>query len=251
MNRGGTALVLIALGVIASIALAFSILGFAAAQASDQNPYQKPQNLTTLAVSGYGEVSYTPDKAVVSFVALGYGGTASEALEKCSAKASAIISAIEALGVKRESMKTSSITVRPRYDWEAKPPRIVDYEASYILSVELSDITLVGKAIDAAFSAGADSMYNLQFLLSNGEKEKLTREAIQQAIEEAMGKAEAAASTLGLKVLRVESISISPQYVPSPIVVRELAAAGKQGEVPIAPGEGRITASVSLTIILG
>jgi len=250
MNRAA-ALVVVVLGLIASMVLAYSILEPTAAYAPDQDAHQKPQNLTTLTVSGYGEASYTPDMAAISFVALGYGETASEALEKCSAKASAIISAIEALGVDRESMKTSSMMIRPRYDWEAKPPRIVDYEASYTLSVELSDITLVGKVIDAAFSAGADSMYNLRFFLSNEEKEKLTREAIRQAIEEAMGKAEVAASTLGLKILRVESISISPQHVPSPIIVRGLEAAEKPGEVPIAPGEGRITASVSLTVILG
>lgn len=251
MNRA-LVLMVIAFGIIAAASLAISIIGLTTAYAAEQGRQGydlKVENLTTLTVSGYGEISYSPDEAVVVFAALGYGETAAEALGRCAEKASTIISAIEELGISREDLKTSSITVNPRYDWEQKPPKLIDYEASYSLTVRVRDLTLVGKVIDAAFSAGADKMYGLQFTISEEKKAELLNEAIKAAISDAMRKAEAAASSLGLKVVRVESISISAQQAP-PIIVREAKAAMEHPEVPIAPAEGKLSASVGLTITL-
>ena len=250
MNRV-LVLMVIAFGIIAAASLALSIAGLTA-HAAEQG-YQgygvEAENLTTLTVSGYGEVSYSPDEAIVVFAALGYGETAAEALGRCAEKASAIISAMEELGISRDDLKTSSITVNPRYDWNQKPPKLVDYEASYSLTVRVRDIALVGKVIDSAFSAGADEMHGLQFTISEDKRSELLDEAIKAAINDAMRKAEAAASSLGLKVVKVKSISISAQQAP-PIIVREVKAAAEYGEVPIAPGEGKLSASVGLEIAL-
>ncbi len=252
MNRI-LALVL-AIGLMAAVALGFSLAGFVAAQAAvtgkevpgGQNENAKPQNYTTLSISGYGKVSYVPDRAVVVFAALGYGKTAVEALSECSSKMSKIFSALEALGISRDNMETSGISVGPRYDWEQKPPRIIDYEASYSLTIQISDISLVGKVIDAAFAAGADRMHGLQFTLSEEKKSEFEAQAIREAINDVMRKAGVAASQLGLHIVKVESVSVSHQQVPPPIIVRAIEVA----EIPIAPGEGEISASVSLTILL-
>jgi len=245
MSRGLTALVA-AIGVVALAALIISVMGMNIGYAAETATFPEPKNYTHLTVSGYGEIAFTPDRAVVTFVTLGYGESAEKALQECAAKASAIISSIESLGINREDIETAQLMVRPRYDWDQKPPKIIDYEASYTLRVEISRIDLVGKVIDAAFSAGADSTYNLQFTLSKEKRSELTLKAVQSAISNALAKAEAAAELLGLKIERVESISISQQYPP--IIVR--AAYEGKGEVPIIPGEGTISASVTLTCIL-
>lgn len=245
----------LAIGLIAAAALGVSIAGLVAAQTTstvkeafnEQNDAAKLQNYTTLMISGYGRVSYVPDRVTVVFVALGYGKTAAEALDECSSKMSRIFSALENLGISRDKMKTSGINVSPRYDWEQKPPKLIDYEASYSLAVEISDISLAGKAIDAAFAAGADGMYGLQFTLSKERESELVDQAIKAAISDAMKKAEVAASQLGLKIAKIESISISHQQTSPPIIIR---SAAELATVPIAPGEGEITASVSLTISL-
>ncbi|MCC6024147.1 MAG: SIMPL domain-containing protein [Thaumarchaeota archaeon] len=251
MNRV-LALVL-AIGLIAVAALGVSMAGLMTAQATstinnvENNDGAKPQNYTTLMISGYGRVSYVPDRVTVVFVALGYGKNAADALSECSSKMSRIFSALESLGISRDSMRTSGINVNPRYDWEQKPPKLIDYEASYNLMVEISDISLAGKVIDAAFAAGADGMYGLQFTLSKERESELVNQAIKAAINDAVKKAEVAASQLGLKIVKIESISISHQQTPPPIIVRSTA---ETAMVPIVPGEGEITASVSLTISL-
>lgn len=247
----------LAIGLIAVAALGVSIAGLMTAQATPtvsgavnigmENNGVKLQNYTTLMISGYGRASYVPDRITVFFVALGYGKTAADALGECSSKMSRIFSALESLGISRDNMRTSGINVYPRYDWEQRPPKLVDYEASYSLMVEISDISLAGKTIDAAFAAGADGMYGLQFTLSKEKESELVNQAIRAAISDAMKKAEVAASQLGLRIAKIESISISHQQTSPPIIIK---SAAEMATVPIAPGEGEITASVSLTISL-
>ena len=118
------------------------------------------------------------------------------------------------------------------------------------MTVEVNDIMLVGKLIDAAFSAGADRMYGLQFTISEEKKLDLMDEAIKAALDDAMQKAEMAASHLGLKIVSVKSINLSPQETLPIIIREEVKAAGGYAEVPIVPGEGKISVSVGLTIIL-
>jgi len=203
--------------------------------------------ITRLSVTGYGALSFKPDQATVSFGILGQGATASEALAECSAKAGAVISALKELGIGEEDMKTTGIYVNPQYDWEAKPPKIVGYEASYTLRVLVRDLGLIGKAIDSAIAAGADNMWGVQFGLSEDKLKELQGEVIKLAIEDARAKAEAAAEALGMQITGVSSVNLSPSYVPRPTVLKEAAGAAAP---PIMPGEEQLTATVSITYIL-
>ena len=249
MNRGSV--VVTGIGIVAAVALVISLISLTTGYAATgQFTAKPPENYTYLVVSGYGEVSFAPDRAVITFVSLGYGKTASEALEESSSKTSSIIEALESIGISKEDMETVGISVNPRYDWEKKPPQLVDYEASYTLRVNVKDIELVGKVIDTAFSAGADKMYGLQFTISDQKKEQLTLEAIKDAIADARTKAEGAAETLEMRVVKVESINLSPQYVPPIPRGMEVLAEGAKAEVPIMPGEGKIYATVTVKFAL-
>lgn len=249
MNRGS--IVVAGIGIIAVLALVISLIGLTAEYAAAGQPTTVTQETseekyTQLTVSGYGEAHFMPDRAVVTFVSIGYGKTASEALEKCSSKTSSIIKALESIGIDKSEMETVGIVVNPRYDWEQKPPQLVDYEASYILRVNVGDMDLVGKVIDTAFSAGADQMYGLQFTISDEKREQLTLNAVRNALSDARIKAEEAAKALGMRVVKIESIDLSPQYIPP------MPAPGEtiRATVPIMPGEGKISVSVVMRVAL-
>lgn len=249
MNRGSV--IVTGIGIIAIAALVISLIGlvtgYAVTEQAVTNTQEKQEEkYTYLTVSGYGEISFAPDRALITFVSLGYGKNASEALEKCSSKISAIIGALESIGIERRDMETIGVMVNPRYDWEQKPPQLIDYEASYTLRVNVKDVDLVGRVIDTAFTAGADQMYGLQFTVSEEKKEQLTLEAIRDAITDAKMKADEAAKVLGMHIVGFESIDLSPQYsppIPTPIV--EVKA-----EIPIIPGEGRIYVTVTVRFAL-
>ena len=116
--------------------------------------------------------------------------------------------------------------------------------------MRIRDIGLVGKAIDAAFSAGADGMYGVQFTISDEKRAELVQQAIRAAVEDAEEKAKIIAESLGMKVVRIKSVSLSSQPiipVPRPAIAFKAAEAGG---VPIEPGRATISASVSVIYLL-
>ena len=239
------ALSLILAGLAASILMTSSPI----AAKTTQTTYGEDINQTILSITGYGEIAYTPEQAVVIFTAIGSGDTAEEALNKCISKTEAIIEALKQLGIKEDEMRTSSISVNPRYDWDAKPPRIIGYEATYTLTVEVKEIDLVGKAIDAAFSAGADRMYGPQFTISDEKLEELRLIALRKAVEDAESKAREIAKILGKEVIHIKTINISPYYAP-PRPPVPMPMVKEAAEIPIMPGEGTISITISATYIL-
>jgi uncharacterized protein YggE len=203
---------------------------------------------TALTVVGYGLVRYTPDSLSVSFTMIGQGASAEEALTRCSEKTVAVINLLKTLGISEEDMKTSYINVYPVYDWEAKPPRIIGYEAQYSLSVVVRETLMAGKVIDNAVKAGADRIDGIAFTLSSGKENELKMEAIKAAVEDARAKASIIAKTLGLKILSIESISLSSIDVLTPIpLYREQVATAT---IPVLPSQGEITATVTIVFNL-
>ncbi|MCL7396903.1 MAG: SIMPL domain-containing protein [Thaumarchaeota archaeon] len=239
--------------LIVALALMSNVLITSSNQPIIQSSIKEESNLsytkTTLTVVGYGLVRYNPDSLSVSFTMVGQGTSAEEALTRCSEKTVAVINLLKSLGISEEDMKTSYINVYPVYDWEAKPPRIIGYQAEYSLSVVVRDIQMAGKVIDNAVKAGADRINGVTFTLSSGKEDELKMEAIKAAVEDARAKANIIAKTLGLKILSIESISLSSIEVPTPIpLYREQVATAT---IPILPSQGEITATVTLVYILG
>jgi uncharacterized protein YggE len=239
--------------LIVALALMSNVLITSSNQPIIQSSIKEESNLsytkTTLTVIGYGLVRYNPDSLSVSFTMVGQGTSAEEALTRCSEKTVAVINLLKSLGISEEDMKTSYINVYPVYDWEAKPPRIIGYQAEYSLSVVVRDIQMASKVIDNAVKAGADRINGVTFTLSSGKEDELKMEAIKAAVEDARAKANIIAKTLGLKILSIESISLSSTEVPTPIpLYREQVATAT---IPILPSQGEITATVTLVYILG
>ena len=243
------AVCVIAIGLMTSMILTSNPI-LAETTSTSTSSQTQVKEFTTLSIVGVGRVYYTPDEAMVTFRALGQGDTAEEALSMSASKASAIIDTLKDLGIEDEDIKTSGINVYPRYDFDVKPPKIVGYEACYTIVVKIRDIGLVGKAIDAAFSAGADGMYGVQFTISDEKKAELVQQAIRAAVEDAEEKAKIIAESLGMKVVRIKSVSLSSQPiipVPRPAIAFKAAEAGG---VPIEPGRATISASVSVVYLL-
>jgi uncharacterized protein YggE len=226
--------------LIVALALMSNVLITSSNQPIIQSSIKEESNLsytkTTLTVIGYGLVRYNPDSLSVSFTMVGQGTSAEEALTRCSEKTVAVINLLKSLGISEEDMKTSYINVYPVYDWEAKPPRIIGYQAEYSLSVVVRDIQMASKVIDNAVKAGADRINGVTFTLSSGKEDELKMEAIKAAVEDARAKANIIAKTLGLKILSIESISLSSTEVPTPIpLYREQVATAT---IPILPSQG-------------
>lgn len=236
--------------LIVALALLSNALITSGSQATTTQTGEDSSSKTTLTIIGYGSIRYSPDMFDITLIMIGQDESAQEAFAECNQKVTAVIDALKSLGITEEYMETRYVYLNPLYDWEQKPPRIIGYEAQYVLGVKIRDADKVGRAIDEAVRAGADRLDGIVYTLSPGKTNELKNNAIKAAIEDAKTKASLIAETLGLEVIGIESVGIS-EFIPTPPIVYRYDTAVAQPSIPIIPGEGEVTATVTIVFRLG
>jgi len=197
-------------------------------------------------VGARGEVKVSPDRANIQISVQTRAATAAAAAAENATKQKAVIDALRQLGLRANDISTAGYSVNPEQRYEAnREPVIVGYTVVNTLSVEVRDLTMVGRIIDTAISRGANVVSSLTFYSSNTEAAR--REAIGLAIQRARLDAEAAAraagGTLG-GLLEVNVGAYFPPPRPMDFGVR-VTAAQAAPETPINPGEQTVTVDVS------
>jgi len=149
---------------------------------------------------------------------------------------------------KGDEVKTSGYALNPQYRYpQGGKPEIVGYQANNTVRIKMSKLDDVGKVIDAAMQNGANNINRLAFTLKDEDAARL--DALKQASAKAKAKAEAIAASLGLKIVRIASVtegerSIQPIYRAAPMARAEgLAAAAP---TPIEQGTVDVRSTVSL-----
>jgi uncharacterized protein YggE len=107
----------------------------------------------------------------------------------------------------------------------------------------------VGELLELVVGSGATSVSGVRFDVK--DREKLERDALRLAVEDARGRAEAVAAAAGRGIAGVRRIDALPIGGPTPMprltMARENAVADAP---PIAPGQIEIRAQVTLTSVL-
>lgn len=213
-------------------------------------------NLNTLTVTGIGEVSYEPDKIKISLGVTTEGTTAEEATSKNAEIFAALLENLEAEGITRDSIETVWYRIYPVYSYPRESaPILVGYRTEHqiLVTVTAGDISELGakagKVIDAAVSAGANQLYNIQFTTSDERLEQLRDEALGKAILDASSKAKIMADALEISLVGVQHVSEGGGYYPPPI--REYSAEGAKVPTELLPGTLTLTASVNVVYLIG
>jgi len=175
-------------------------------------------NFTRITVSGDSQAKVSPDTAVVTFSVVTQGKQAVDAQQLNAQKSDAVKSAVEAItGDAKVEIKTSDYSLSPEQDYySGKMPKILGYEVKNTMTVSIDKLDRVGAIIDAATSAGANSVEGIQFVI--GEASPAQGEALALATAQAMAKAEAVARSLNGKIVRVVQTiegGVPPQMVDS------------------------------------
>jgi len=207
---------------------------------------------TLLTVSADGRTSRAPDLAVFSAGVASSGRTAGEALGANSADMERVVAALKRAGIADRDIQTSNISVNPVYadtsrqpanQLEQQMPRIIGYQASNTVSVRQRNLAQFGKVIDTLVNAGANQVNGPSFQVE--ESDAALDEARVAATKAARARADLYARTLGMKVVRVISISESGGYSPPmPMYRMEVAAAAPAP--PIAAGEVSLQMNVTM-----
>jgi uncharacterized protein len=239
----------------------------ATAQQQQQEHLQPPtlnssqNNLNTLSVTGTATTTVKPDKVIVSLGVETTNKTANAALAANSNAMSKVIDALTASGVKENETSTSSFSISPNYNYSQSSGsngRITGFTASNSIQIQSINTNNLPKWIDKAISAGANTVNNIDFTLSDEKLKKTKTNLIKQAIEDARAKADNAASAAGLKIIGVKSINLSEfgtqpsPFPPSPgPLAKESLAAGVTTSrlAPVISGQQQITVNVDVSFL--
>lgn len=206
---------------------------------------------TGIAVSGTGKVSVKPDVAMSTIGIEVTGSSLSDATSQANTKMAAVISQIKSMGVADKDIQTTNYNVQPITD-QSKPGggtgKITGYQINNQVDVTIRKIDDLGKILDAAVAAGANSIYGVSFSVDDPTpyQQQARAAAVTDAQNKAGQLAKAGGLTLG-KIVWIDEGTISPQPL-----FRAAAAplALGAGAVPVETGEMDVTVSVDVRFAL-
>jgi uncharacterized protein len=235
--------------------LAALLLGASAipTPAAAQTPPTLVQSIsgTRLDVSATGEATRVPDVAVITAGVVTRAATARAALEQNAARMERVRAALKRAGIADRDIQTSNISLNPEYRYvQDQPPRLVGYSASNQLNVRFRDIAKSGDILDALVAEGANSINGPSLTIDKPE------EALDEARAKALGvgraRAELYARALGMRVVRLVSVSESggnyPVPPPMPVMMEARAQGGSATKID--PGEQKLSITLGMVFEL-
>ncbi|MEA3058004.1 MAG: uncharacterized protein QOF34_819 [Sphingomonadales bacterium] len=234
--------------------LAALMLGAAALPAA-ANAQQTPSITQAIAgsrldVTATGEVTRVPDVAIISAGVVTRSATASGAIGDAADRVQRVLAALKRAGVDERDVQTSTISLNPEYRYvENQPPQLTGYTASNQLTVRFRDIRNSGKILDALVAQGANQINGPSLTID--KPEAALDEARVRAIAAGRARAELYARGLGLRIVRVVSVSESGGYAaPPPMPPMAVMEMARAADTKIVPGEQKLQVTLAMTFEL-
>ena len=220
------------------------------APATAQQQREDAPRATVLSVNAHGMVEARPDMATINVGVLTMGQSAEGARAENARRMTALTAALRRAGIAERDIQTSYVRVSPRYQHRSdQAPLITGYEAQNSVRAKVRDIDATGRVIDATVAAGGNQVNGVSFGFQ--EPEVHVNRARRDAINVARERADLYADALGMRVVRVISVSEAGAAAPvsfgDEIVVTASRAGGGSSPTPIAPGELETRAAVSVS----
>lgn len=204
----------------------------------------------TITVTGSASVTLKADYARVSVGVSTKAKTVEEATQKNTLTIHSVIAALRQVGVKEEDIVTNSYSVYAEYDYSSlsSEQRLTGYNVTNQLTVILRDMEHIGATLDKATSAGANNIYNIEFLSTKSAEAQ--DEATAYAVQDAIRKAHLLADAAGLELGGVVSMQESTGgfYMTARSYDSKLAVAETSNS--ILPDDASVSASVTMVFEL-
>jgi hypothetical protein len=198
-------------------------------------------------VSGTGRVAVQPDIADLRLGVSVARPSVEAARGEAARTMEAILGAVEAAGVRRADVRTSLLSVQPRYDYrDGRAPTLTGYEIANVVEVTVRDLAALGSVVDATLGAGATSMDGLTFRLADPTGPE--REARLRAMAEARSRADVLAEAAGLRIDGVgDIVEGSPVHPPMPLAKAARFALAEDVATPVEAGVLEVAVTVTVT----
>jgi uncharacterized protein len=216
---------------------------------------QSPSITQTIAgarldISATGEVTRVPDIAIISAGVVSRSATATGALQDAANRMQRVLAALKRAGVEDRDLQTSNISLNPEYRYvENQPPQLTGYTASNQLTIRFRDIRNSGKILDALVGQGANQINGPSLTID--KPEAALDEARARAIAAGRARAELYARSLGMRIVRVVSVSESGGYAaPPPMPMYARAETAQAADTKVVPGEQKLQVTLAMTFEL-
>lgn len=235
---------------VAAVAAALTAAATAPALAQETRPREP-----VITVTGEGRADVAPDMAVVDLGVVKDGKTAREALDANNAAMAEVMKALKDAGIAERDLQTSGFVINPQYQFpqsdngENKPPVLVGFQVSNMLSVRIRDLARLGAILDQTVTLGANQSGGIRF--TNDKPEAAISEARKKAVEDGIARARELTAAAGIdigKVLEISETSFRPQ--PVPMMRAAMAKDFAPEAVPVAAGENSYSVTVTMTFAL-
>jgi hypothetical protein len=199
-------------------------------------------------VHGEATVSAQPDRLQMDVGVISQGATSQMASDSNARQSNVVIEALRKI-VPPANIKTINFSINPNYQYpkDGGAPAIIGYTANNTVRLEIDDLKLAPRVIEAATRSGASNVNRVTFALR--DESKARAEALGKAADQARSGARALAERLEVKLGRLLRIEEEQPVVVSPGRQVEFSATAKGGaeSSPVEPGTIEIHASVTLT----
>jgi uncharacterized protein len=207
------------------------------------------QEATVLTVTGTGQISIAPDMATILVGVEVEAKTAKAALALNSSRMIEVFDTLTTSGIAKRDIQTSQFSLLPQWssrnNSNTSPPKISGYAVTNVVSVRVRELDGLGPVLDGLTKSGANRIQAVQFTLA--DPDPYLDQARKLAVQDALRKAALFASAASLSTGQILSISegvFAQPGGPQP-QFRALSEA-----TPIAEGETKLTASVTIRVLL-
>lgn len=210
------------------------------------------QTPRTLSVSGNGQAFLAPDIAYIYVGAHTENASAADAVAENTTQTQKIIEALKKAGIDEKDIRTTNFSIYPQDKFDPQtgtPTGQKTYVVDNTVYVTVRKIDQLGDLLDTVVKAGANSVNSVQFDVVN--KAEALKQARADAVKDAEAQAKELASTAGLSLGPVQSISFVDNQ---PIMFEGKGGGGgavpQAASVPIQTGQLSFTVTVNVTYAL-
>ncbi len=209
------------------------------------------QNVLTAA--GNYEITVDPDEAEVWAGVSVVDVSADLTQNEVNTVMNDMINALKKAGISESEMSTERLSLHEERRWEEGKSTVVGWRATQILKIKTDELDKVGTIVDIAVENGANQIQNINFGLSVEKENEYKNQALAEATKSAKEKAETMASSLGVKLKGVKSISESGYYArPYAYAMEETVGSKAVAEAAqVMPGDVTVSANVNVVYYVG
>lgn len=203
----------------------------------------------TINVVGSYEMTYRPDQAEVFMGVSLVKPTANEAQNEANRVNSGIISGLKSSGIEDNNIQSEQVSLSEERTYtEKEGSKVIGWRATQLLKVKTMDISKVGMIVDIATINGANQINSIDFSLSPAKEQEYRTVALGAASNNARSKAQAVASSLGVRLGNIKSVTeTSFNFIPYTYSMKLGSSDQAVAEAAsIMPSDVKITATVSM-----